>query len=779
MLTVNTFFRLIILAKRQGKGKLGNGALLAALIGTLCDFGEDTTEIQRRLVITPDHVTVNRYADKLMQNRARFPHPDDPYGLPMTGFRALTDAPNPDEKTYLRYLERMYKLCSQALDPALFDALVQALLEQLRMDDSVHTLFYNCRFIEKNELFGTTAHPKKLCLEAFVTALWFHAQMVTSTENAGALALPERQPNDTFRVFLLGDVNSYIFTRTYAEIRPLLDLEQPVSLSERIGKVCPELAISQELYPLEISYLGENHLAPKLLHLSRVHLFLQADGAMGKTTLLRSQPALYLPLASYQKQIREHLLPDVSWYFLTQILLKYHYGNAYPTWETCSACEEDADRLFAELCGIFRHSTPRYTLMLDGTNEIASEQLDAFVEEIAWLLQNCKGLRLIISGRAVPNYPVFSAFESVRILGIPASERDAALSVLPQIPTDMKLLELLRSPMFLRFYLDGSAEESCSRGKILDSYFVNWKSPLRDDGKFLAFAVRFVLPFAAYHDTQFRALTRADLTDAMQSAKSLYLENERVYQNCIAPLHFHRNELLQAIKNADIVSLFIDHTGLLECDATGTIRFAHQYYRDYFAAKYILNTAEALIRSYRDREPEEISRVFRDFGLGEVWFYRDDSDEIYRLIGEICGDDKNIPDESGMFYQETALDDLLDIAREIPHFRMTENVIKVMHLVRNGLVCGVDFSGLTLPHTMPEGTYFSQNGLYPCDFRNTKVFGVFASSIPEDGNVEITLYPPENCEQYYLNCDFTGAVYFPIEENREILRRYGACVDNS
>ena len=81
-----------------------------------------------------------------------------------------------------------------------------------------------------------------------------------------------------------------------------------------------------------------------------------------------------------------------------------------------------------------------------------------------------------------------------------------------------------------------------------------------------------------------------------------------------------------------------------------------------------------------------------------------------------------------------------------------------------------------LPFTMPESTYFSMNGLYPCDFRNTRVYGVFASSIPEDGNVEETVYPPEDCEKYYLNCDFSGATFFPIDENREILRRFGAIV---
>ena len=45
MVTINALFRLIVLAKRQGKGRRGNGVILTGLLGTLCDFGTNTTEI--------------------------------------------------------------------------------------------------------------------------------------------------------------------------------------------------------------------------------------------------------------------------------------------------------------------------------------------------------------------------------------------------------------------------------------------------------------------------------------------------------------------------------------------------------------------------------------------------------------------------------------------------------------------------------------------------------------------------------------------------------------
>ncbi len=782
MLTVNTIFRLIVLAKRQGKGKRGNGVILTELIGTLCDFADDAQEIQQRLVITPDNVMLNRYADKLMQDRVRFPFAGEPYGLPMSKFQSLVNSKFPDGQAYLRYLKRMHRFCKDTLDPEKLPSLVSALLMVMRADARIHTVFYDNRHIYKNELLGSCAHPKRICLEALLVGLWFHALQFPETMDARHISLPEHPDCRTFSVFLLDEACAKPFGQPYETMHPLLDLTQTVTVAQRLREVTPELRDTSDLYPMEIAYHEEILFSEKLLTLSRNHLFLTADGAMGKTTLLRRQQELYLPLEHYKKEIREQLLPNVSCYLLSQLLLKYYYGNAYFTIDSCINHEKtDAERAFSDLLTLLSDPAQKFTLLLDGVNEIMSAEQSAFAEEVAWFVQNLKGVRLIISSRVVPDYPVFDTFDSVTVLGIPCAERDAVLAEKCSIPTDATLLELLRSPLFLRLYLDENADHIRTRGEILDAYVQGFHSPVRDDAKLLPFAVRYALPFAAnillHHHHE---LTRANLLDAMQAARDVFINNERIYQNCIAPLHFEKDKLLKALENVDITSLLICHTGLLEVTENEEIRFAHQHYRDYFAAKYILNSIEALERSYGDMHLKEKHALFQKFGLGMIWFPDDDQEEIYRLIGEICGDDKNIPDETGLYYQETLLDALLDMGRQFPTFRMTENVMNVMHIARNGMVCGVDFSELSLPFTMLESTYFSQNGMHPCDFRNTRVLGVFTSSISDDTdapNREVTVFPNEECEKYYLNCDFTGAVFFPIDENKEILRRYGALVD--
>lgn len=781
MLTVNAIYRLIVLSKKHGKGKLSNGEVLTKLIGTLVDHEGSDKMIRYSLVFDADDpIKLNRYSDKFMQNRIHYPFYGDSLGMSMERFQALVQSDTPDFKAYLYYLKRMSDFCNAVLDPIKIPALVNTVLTMMQTDESLQAVFFNCRMIPKDDFIGSTVRPKHICVEALLLGLWYHVHLTKALDNAKGLTLLEPTECPLFSAFLIGDKTTDMTKQSRTFLEQLLQLDQPVSLTEQLRELKPEIVQSDVLYPLELCYQGQVYPSEKILTLTQEPLFLQADGAMGKTTLLRSRKGFYLPLGTYKKEIREHLLPGVSCWILCTLLLKYRYQNAYFTIDSCISCEGENAVLheLTELYSILSRpmKTAQYLLMLDGTNEIVSDLPEMFAEELSYCMQHWKNVRFILAGRTIPDYPIFDTFEKVHLRGIPESVRDKTLAGLSQPPTDQNLLELLRSPMFLNLYLDENSEHIRTRGEILDTYFQNWRSPIPDNSKLLLFAVRYILPFAAntmlHHH---KALSRADLLDALDAAKALYLATERIYQNCIASQHFRKTDLLNAIQNADLASLLIDHTGLLEHNADSQLRFTHQYYRDYFAAKYILNMIEALVKGFGDRFPEEKHNIFTEYGLGEIWFWCDDSKEIYRLIGEISGDYKNIPDETGLDYQETLLDDLLDMAREMPHFRMVENVMNVMHLTRNGLVCDVDFSGLNLPFTMPEGTYFSDHGQYPCDFRNAKVLGVFASSIPEDGNVERTVYPSEDCEKYYLNCDFTGAVYLD-EDNREILRRYGAIV---
>lgn len=143
------------------------------------------------------------------------------------------------------------------------------------------------------------------------------------------------------------------------------------------------------------------------------------------------------------------------------------------------------------------------------------------------------------------------------------------------------------------------------------------------------------------------------------------------------------------------------------------------------------------------------AEMYGEMGLTDVWyggFSCCESDEVYRLIGEICGDYMNT---NGNF-SSTVLDTLIDSVRDYESYRTTENIIKTMSIVRNNVICDVDFSGLKLPVFMKDGISFSDNGKFPCSFIGCYVFDW-------------------NCYNLnFKNCDFTGAK-FETAEYRHIL----------
>ncbi len=116
------------------------------------------------------------------------------------------------------------------------------------------------------------------------------------------------------------------------------------------------------------------------------------------------------------------------------------------------------------------------------------------------------------------------------------------------------------------------------------------------------------------------------------------------------------------------------------------IRFILKYALP-FAAKHILNLVEAIDVSYEDK-PKKRAKMLIKLGLTSLWYggyVWHDLNDIYRLIGKICGDYKNIASDN-FVYHRTVLDCLLDMIRDYDSYNTAENVILTMSLVRACLV---------------------------------------------------------------------------------------------
>lgn len=762
-LTLNILISLIVQAKINGKGKLGNGRLFVRLLSVIADNENGDT--------TKEKDIISKFSDNPVKSNAYQKIDRILFDFLPTGNRFPADkitlhqfekkigiGRKTNWEQYRSYLAEMGKFCAEVLEQKETPALVNTLLNLVRQDDSIHYIFYANELISKNNFFGTAAHRKKICIEAFLLGILYQTIKNFSPADAGEFHLLHTEQR-YFDVLFLGDIRNSVFRDDCEELKKMLSLDIAVPIKDGIQMNSIYLNDKKSMhYPLQIVFENKNIPSENIINITQKHIFLYGSGGSGKSTILQQlqdENCLILSLNQYHREIHEEILPDVPCWILIQILLKYYHQYVYRTFEICAAQEgkEPVLRQVSELLELFRNVpenwTPKYLLLLDGFNETLPELQECSTEELNWICENLKNVRVIITGRIIPQYVLFDEFSHVEVYGIPDETRNRLLSELPNYPDLLKneqLIELLRLPLFLNMYLENQNTEAmlCTRGEILDNYVMHLNPKVKKYVKTLQFIIRYALPFAAEKMLKKYdyILTRADLIDAVNMAYDTYLTNERIYQNFILPQKFIKKDLLDEKESCNFTEFLVENTAFFEIDESEKLRFSHQYFRDYFAARYYLNLLEMLEISFEDTHLDEKEALFHKYHLGDIWFDDFCTEDIYRLIGEICGDYKNIPDKNRIvWYHHTILDDCLEMGRQFrTSCMMTWNIIKTMGIVRNGLICYVNFNGLTLPPALPCCLKFSDNGQYASSFRGCYLF---SAPMLVSGKTECAAYSPD------------------------------------
>lgn len=485
----------------------------------------------------------------------------------------------------------------------------------------------------------------------------------------------------------------------------------------------------------------------------------------------------FISLSKYRYEVHEKFR-DENCFIPVKILLKYHYQNEYKTYEACVACEGEEVLLkqLGELYKLFKENSfcgvPRYVLLLDGLNEMSAEMQDKFLHELQWLVNEWKNVQFIISGRNTDESPVLRDFKRVEACGVSDDEVENFLSHkkdYDKIRSNSRLMELLKNPLFLRIY-DTICEGDFvpTRGRILHHYISERETSMLgnniSDGQqhLVHFAVNYALPIAAklMTDRWSFELDRGTIAESVDKAIEKYLMNERVYQNYIAPKVLNKKYIIESKTKLDIVEYILENSCIMKASENESymVHFVHQYYRDYFAAKNIINLIEAAV-CIAPFDIDAQKAFFNENELGELWF-RDSDEDIYRLVGELAGD---YDDEDS--YRSTLLESVLDMSRKFNTFRATENVIRSMSLAGDRIITGVDFSNVSLPPEIPANVKFRD-----CDFSKSRVYLLeVCENIDELKNT----LPPDELD-HFKDCDFTGADFFVSENYREILIELGA-----
>lgn len=691
-----TLFSLIVQAKKKGKGHLGNGRIYVMLMQTAADRECAGVSSERDILrkfgnstFAPDsYQRMDKYLNRLMKNNGQYP------SSLFTFEKAETDRSIA--------ISKMHRFIDKVIDDEKLSQLIFTLLEAVKHDENVDKLRYGNRIISKSEILGTFARPKKICAEAFLLGLLIYTHKNTDTFTSEKLLdIGERT---VFRVCRYVDASSLDTTIETS-------IEKNLSVNSELDRKSKIIRINK--YPIETDKptTGGN-------------LFIYGAGGIGKSTYLwdiYDGVKLFIPLCMHKWSERGGILE--------YILLRYHYQMDYRDIESCMVCE-GRDTVISQLVELERllsdrsaNSEQKYVLLLDGWNETDHKSQEQLTEELRYIADNWHNTHIIVSGRTVPRTDLFNGFEKIQLLGIPDNEV-LALTRNRNILLSIEMLQLLKLPIFMNMFLESNVN-ALTRGEMLDNYLFTSEKSRNIQG----FLIRFALPFVAkfMNDRRIFTITRADISEIADTVFDAFIDNERIFQNYIAPLGYNKKSLLESRDNDDIVDVICYETGCLATENGCIFSFIHQYYRDYFAVRYIINFAEAMNVAYVLGEVYEAENLLKKSALDFRWFT---DDECYKLIGEICGDQRNIASED-MRYARTLLDEILDMARYFHGSRIAENVIEVMKFSRNKRICGVDFGGLTLPMNISPNIRFSLDGDIPCRFTGCKVLdlGVFSSII--------------------------------------------------
>lgn len=748
-MALNVFLSLIIDSKITGSGKIGNGRVLVKLLQVIADNkGNERTHERNLLACFNDDVNKQDSYHKIDKKIGRFLPQGRYYPYEKLSFTEFEKCIGNPEKAAV-YLRKMQSVCDEIIDRERLDSLVYTLLQIIRQDSNISKILYGSEFIPKNKLFGSYANPKRICVEALLLGLLYHVH--NDPAESEKTELFEATARRTFRAVRFDDENS-------------MNFELPIGLIENICDGAKHQKSDDIKYTPELRHENETIAAIP----DQGNVFLYGTGGAGKSTLLRNYIRnentinFYFSLHQYRREIHEKIRSGNCW-ILLNILLKYQYQYEYQTYETCTVCEGE-DGILRQLAIIDRefkadpdNFRPKYVLLLDGMNEMKYDLYETFLGELMWIVSEWKNVRIIISGRIIPQYDLFADFKCVELCGIQASELIAAVSETESeydAVNDEALMEILKIPTFLEIYLEshknGNKLNKC--GEVIDSYIMNWKDNAQDGGV-IRFIVQFALPLVckrmlepslnskkkkrvkteeyvykyfpeSYTDIE---VTRQKVLDAIDTAIDLYIYDEQVYQNMVAPRKINKDALLESRSRNDFIELIINNISFVEVSYSEPHRlhFTHQFYRDYFAAKHILNAIEAIYVGYRNESREEKVEYIIKAEIKDRWFRRscdfEDNYDALRMIGEISGDYKNASDDR-YFYNRTLLDIFLDINYGVPDSCAADNVIRVMWISRDQVINGVDFGGLTFQNYLP--TYAKYSGDDPCNFSESRIFNL-------------------------------------------------------
>lgn len=420
-------------------------------------------------------------------------------------------------------------------------------------------------------------------------------------------------------------------------------------------------------------------------------IFLLGEGGMGKSTVLyeywknqKSHPTgkicMYIELNRYMNYRGESAenKGQETHFILEQIIKDIHNETTTPWDVLFNKANERREKLFDQLHGLKKlfeqgnSDNPKFAVLLDGLNEIGQENYqNAFLDELKRCAENWKNVQIIITGRKFPeeqdSADSTKNFTSYKFIGLDDKIKENELSQkysskdLTNIKANERLWGILSVPLFLNMYTGVKLDtEIKSRGKIMDAYIEKHEKSKRyhietdvrkrtDASEFFMFLLKYLLPFVAncMEKEQIFEIRENYLMELFNKCADLYFINENNgvpygYIEKRSSIHNAYKSLKNEGELREYIFRFLtDLSCYMIKNTSGKYEYIHQYFKDYFAAKYIYNiihtsmVLEVNAKKEVEKKAERL-RFIRENGLDYIW-----SDEVCELFGDLVKDYEN------------------------------------------------------------------------------------------------------------------------------------------
>ena len=267
MLSLNVVLSLIMQAKRKGKGILSNGTVYAMLMLCISDFSSEN----ELLKCFNNEVVPKEANRKLERYLSRFFRDGKGYPYNLICFSEFESCIGSADKMAV-YCRKLRTVLDSFIDEQKTESLVFTLLELLKNDRNVDKIVYGSGYIRKEKMFGSSAHQKRICVEALLL---------------GMLYLCHKTADISPKTELL----EYVGKRTFFTVRfsdsTSFDLEYKVDVIENMFAAAKRQQQKKLRYPLELCVDGEvTGELPK-----NGDIFLCGVHGLGRTPLMKSAPA--------------------------------------------------------------------------------------------------------------------------------------------------------------------------------------------------------------------------------------------------------------------------------------------------------------------------------------------------------------------------------------------------------------------------------------------------------------------------------------------------------